>query len=202
MWAGLLSYARGFLHWLDIHAQALQTLGALAGVLVTLVGVIVALYYARLTRNLARSTRNQARTTREMFEAGHRPYLQPIFVFEELRYYDPEHFDLHFSLKNHGAVPATLAGWRMEITFNDVKVWTTPTKDRGIAVFPGETTAPIVNVGPSAAPMPQQQPPGKLQLDLFVEYRRLDDESLSYMTQATVEATGSRTHWEMVTKAR
>jgi hypothetical protein len=202
VWVGLLSYAREFLQWLGIHAQALQTLGVLAGVVVTLAGVIVALYYARLTRNLARSTRNQARTTREMFEAGHRPYLQPIFVFEELRYYDPENFDLHFSLHNHGAVPATLAGWYMEITFNEVKIWTTPTSDRGVAVFPGERTAPLLNERLSGASMPQQQPPGKLQLDLFVEYRRLDDESPPYTTRATVVATGTRTHWEMVTKAR
>jgi hypothetical protein len=200
VWTQLLSGARESLHWLALHAQALQTLGVLASTFVTLAGVVVALYYARLTRHLARSARDQAKTTREMFEAGNRPYLEPIFNFEELRYYDPKNFDLHFSLLNHGSVPATLVGWRMEVTFNDTKVWTTPTSDRGLAIFP-RRTAPILNQEQSGL-MPQQQPPGKIQLDLLIEYRRLDDESPLYTTQATASATGARTRWELVTKAR
>ncbi|SRR5713101_3943690 len=159
------------MHWLGEHSQALQVFGSLVGALITLAGVAVALYYACLTRRLARTAAEQAKTTRDMFEAGHRPYLEPIFHFEELRYYDPANFDLHFSLHNHGPVPATLAGWHMEIAFNDVKVWTTPTSDRGMAIFPGKT-APILNERQSGSPMPQQQPPGKIQLDLLVEYRR------------------------------
>jgi hypothetical protein len=193
--AAVLNYASEFWRWLNTNAQAV-------GVVVTLAGVLAAVYYAILTRRLARTAADQGKTTREMFEAGHRPYLEPIFVFEELRYYDPENFDLHFSIQNHGLVPASLAGWRMEIAFNGVKVWTTPTSDRGIAVFPGRTTAPLVNARWSGASMPQQQPPGKLQLDLLVEYHRLDDESPTYTTRTKVVATGSRIQWEMTTKAQ
>jgi hypothetical protein len=202
VWVGLLSYAREFLQWLGIHAQALQTLGVLAGVVVTLAGVIVALYYARLTRDLARSTRDQARTTREMFEAGNRPYLEPTFLFDELRYYRPEDYHLVFSLHNHGTVPAALVGWRMNATLDGEEVVVTLMDDQDLAVFPGENR-PIANRKISGQPL-GQEPPGRLRLDVVVEYRSLRGGPSRYRTLiiAKREQVPGGTQWMFTMEAR
>ena len=211
MWTQLLSGAREALQWLALHAQALQTLGVLAGTLVTLTGVVVALYYARLTRNLARSARDQAKTTREMFEAGNRPYLEPRFPFQqepppatdELRYFSPHDYRLPFSLRNHGSTPGVLIGWRMDLSFNSQVVLSTPMTDSGLSIFPGRS-GPLMNERHSGAAMPQQQPQGLLQVDLFIEYRGLHDqppyERPPYWTRAIATRSGG-TRWEVMTTA-
>ncbi len=200
----LLSYARATLQWLATHDQALQTFGVL-------LGVAVAWYYAILTRSLARATRDQSETTREMFEAGNRPYLEALFSFQqepppetdELLYFSPENYRLPFSLRNHGSTPGVLIGWRMDISFNDQAVLSTPTTDSGLAIFPGRS-GPLVNERHSDAAMPDEQPQGVLQVGIFIEYRGLHEqppyERPPYWTRAiATRSTGSL--WEVTTTA-
>ena len=130
-----------------------------------------------------------------MFESGNRPYLEARFPFQqeplpetdELRYFSPEDYRLPFSLRNHGSVPGVLIGWSIDISFNNQAALTIPTRDSGLAIFPGRS-GPLVNEHHSGAAMPQQQPQGALRLDLFVEYRGLHDqppyERPSYWTRA------------------
>jgi hypothetical protein len=168
------------------------------GVLVTAAGVVVALYYARLTRRLARTAREQSETTRKMFEAGHRPYLKPVFPFQELHYFRREDYNFSFSLHNHGAVPALLVGWRMDVTLDGEKGLAVPTSGGDIAVFPGPSGL-FVNSQRSGSPL-GQQPQGELRLDLVVEYRSLSDEPTLYWTH--VIATRNAKEWVYTTKAR
>jgi len=114
----------GFMCWLEANHDALQTMAAFAALLVTLAGVGAALYYAWLTRRLvnassmsASAAADQATITRRTFEAVHRPYVEAA-IDPWRAFYREDHFRLTFVLRNHGQVPAALAGWSAVVVVN------------------------------------------------------------------------------------
>src|ERR1700694_4648556 len=104
--------------WLKENHESVGAAAATAGVIVAAAGVIVAALYVRLTHRLATAThrqanltatiaeqtRRQAEITQQIFEAGHRPYLE--LTFEGGEFIDEERLNLRFNVTNHGHVPA------------------------------------------------------------------------------------------------
>src|SRR5207302_1302043 len=137
--------------WLGNNAnyQAVQVILTAFGVLVAASGVWVAWKYVKVTRELAVAARDQslaardqavaardqANVTRGAFEAGDRPYLEPdVSIFQ---YQSPDSYYFNFSLTNHGHVPATLLGWRVEVRIADQLIYEIPLSSAERAVFPG-----------------------------------------------------------------
>jgi hypothetical protein len=71
------------------------------------VGHVVPVSSGRRTRGRQTGTRG-AESTRLIFEAAHRPYLQVLMYRGGSFFFEADFYRFHYSIKNHGPVPAIL----------------------------------------------------------------------------------------------
>lgn len=183
--------------WLGVNAnyQPLQVILTLLGVLVAASGVWVAWKYVKVTRELAVAAyeqaiavRDQADVTRRVFETGDRPYLEPDLGASQ--FLSPEHYFFRFSLTNHGHVPATLVGWKVEVRRADQLWHEIPLSSTEQAVFPGTTTGFGAD---KSTPGQYASIEAPMQIDLIVEYRGPHD--TTYTTRVIHKRANSRENW-------
>lgn len=191
--------------WLGVttNSQPLQVILTLLGVLVAASGVWVAWKYVKVTRELAiaayeqaiaankqaLSARDQADVTRRVFETGDRPYLEP--AVGGFQYQSPDSYFFSFSLTNHGHVPATLVGWRIEVRIADELSYESPLSSAERAVFPGTTDG--FGAHKSSPGQQRSSIEAPLQIDLIIEYR--GPHETTYTTRLIRKRANSQENW-------
>jgi len=217
MFAGMAAWSLAFLSWIQTNRDVLQTLAAWAAVLVALAGVIVAIRYAILTRRLAEAANlqaaasnaaaqaareqaeasrrgaeaaaDQARTARQIFEAGHRPYVE-VWLEEASFWTNEEFFRLRVKLKNHGPVPADIIRWQLVFRINGNIVGGFGPEDELRSVFPDREQTLEAYRGADA---PEGRPSGPMEIEMNVRYRGGHD--AEYVTNAIMR--GQSHQWRL-----
>ena len=120
-----------------------DTVATAGNVAIALTGLIIFWYTletSRLRRQNAEQTaaaREQAQVTRQIFEASQRPFLEITWiVYSFIK--DRDRFNLRWSVKNHGPVPAVLKGWAVKATLNGDTVVEHERKEVTQALFAGD----------------------------------------------------------------
>ena len=183
--------------WLEANKGAIGALTAIVGVAVAIAGVIVASIYARLTRRLADTardqtaltkeiateTRRQARISQQVFEASHRPVLE--VNLERGGFVDDQHFGFHFTVKNHGSVPAINVRSTVVCRMDDKVVVERPSQVPHV-LFPGEERSFSATSNTAYAVQP---PPRGLRVEATVDYN--STAGRGYFTKFFFESEGS-----------
>lgn len=183
----------GFWCWVQRNHDVLQTLGAWAGVIVASAGVIVAIRYVILTRRLAQAANvqagaarvaadaaaAQAESTRLIFEAAHRPYLQVVMDRTSSFFYEADFYRFHYTVENHGAVPAILTERHLIVRVDGQEVLRLQPAPESRAIFPGDE--PRLDWDQFQHGRPQQTPQVPIEVECTVRYRGLS--GLTYMTR-------------------
>lgn len=206
----------GFWCWVQDHHDVLQMLAGWAGVIVAIAGVLVAIRYAILTRRLAEAANiqaaasnaaaeasreqaeasrrgaeaaaSQAHTARQMFEAGHRPYLE-AWLDSGSFWTSPEFFRLHLKVKNYGPVPADIIRWQAVFRIGRDRVGGYGAVDELLSVFPGREQALEATAGADA---PEGRPPGPMEIELNIRYRGAYD--AEYETNTIIRGQSHQWH--------
>ena len=184
-----------FRNWVGDNHDVLQTIAAWAGVLVAAGGVFVAVVYALLTRQLARAANEQAaasneaaraareqaeasrrgaeaaaaqaRTTQQMFEAGHRPYVEARL--DEASFGTrPDFYRLHVRVKNYGPMPADIIRWQLVFRRENGIVGGHGPVEELLSVFPNREQTLEARAGADA---PEGHPPGPMEIEINIRYR-------------------------------